>query len=176
MRGASGWWISGALAALFVFMLADAGIRSEWSTILLAAPWMAALLILCWALLIRPCLVVSPEGLTIVNVLRTHTLPWGEIAGLQVRYQLIVTRTHGAMVRAWGSPTVHPRRNQETDGSPLPAGRRFVGVVEAIEQAREELGPPEHPRTESATTFAWTPVLAFCIAVALGILSANLLG
>lgn len=175
MRGASGWWISGVLAALFVFMLVDAGIRSEWSTILLAAPWMAALLILCWGLLIRPCLIVSSEGLTIVNVLRTHTLPWGQIGGLQVRYQLIVTLKRGAEIRAWGSPTVHPPRNRGTDGSPLPAGRRFVGVVEAIEQAREDLGPPEQPRTESTTAFAWAPVLALGIAVALGILSANLL-
>ena len=175
IRGASGWWISGILAALFAYMLVDAAVRSEWSTILLALPWMCAILLICWMLLIRPCLVVTPSNLIVVNVLRVHTLPWRRIAELHVRYQLVITLTDGTVRRAWGSPTVHPQKGHAADREQASRKRAFVGVVEAIEQARDELGRPADAGDAPSVRVVWWPLLALVASILLGIVSAQLL-
>lgn len=175
IRGASGWWISGVLAALFAYMLLDAAVRAEWSTILLALPWMCALLLVCWGLLIRPCLIVEPSGLTVVNIVRTHALPWREIADLHVRYQLVITLRDGTVIRAWGSPTVRPARSDPDTPKP-PRNRAFVGVVEAIEQARDEVGRPADRGDRPSVRVVWWPMVALAVAVALGITTARLIG
>jgi len=173
MRGASGWWISGILVALFFFMLLDAAVRGEWSTVLVALPWMCAVLLICWGLLIRPRLIVTPIALTVVNVLRTHTLPWRDVTDLHVRYQLIVTLQDGKRIRAWGSPTVHPRHDHAVGGSSS-RDRGFVSVVEAIDQARDELGRPADLTTPASTRLVWWPLIAFTVAVGLGLATAQI--
>ena len=175
MRGSSGWWISGILAALFAYMLVDAAVRAEWSTILLALPWMCAILLVCWMLLIRPRLIITPSHLVVVNVLRMHTLPWPRIAELHVRYQLVITLTDGSVLRAWGSPTVHPQKTHAADRAQASRKRAFVGVVEAIDQARDELGRPADTGESPTVRVVWWPLLALVACVALGILSARLL-
>ena len=175
MRGASGWWISGILALLFAYMLVDAAVRAEWSTILLALPWMCAILLVCWMLLIRPCLVVTPSNLIVVNVLRVHTLPWARVAELHVRYQLVITLTDGTVLRAWGSPTVHPQKGHAADRAQVSRRRAFVGIAEAIDQARDDLGRPTDTGAAPSARVVWWPLLALVACVAIGILNARLL-
>lgn len=175
IRGASGWWISGVLAALFAYLLIDATVRAEWAIVLLSLPWMGAVLLVCWMLLIRPCLVVAPSTLTVVNVVRTYKIPWQEVAELHVRYQLVVELTDGTTIRAWGSPTVQPRRDREADASTTHRSRAFVGVVEAIDRAREDVGRAPTGTSSRTIGFAWLPLLALALAVALGVTAAGLL-
>jgi hypothetical protein len=175
IRGASGWWISGVLAALFAYLLIDAAVRAEWAIVLLSLPWMGAVLLVCWMLLIRPCLIVAPSTLTVVNVVRTHTIPWQEVAELHVRYQLVVELTDGTTIRAWGSPTVQPRRDREADASTTHRSRAFVGVVEAIDRARDDVGRPPAGSESRTVRVAWQPLLALAVAVALGATAAGLL-
>lgn len=174
IRGASGWWISGVLAALFAYLLIDAAVRAEWAIVLLSLPWMCAVLLVCWMLLIRPCLVIAPSTLTVVNVFRTHTIPWRDVAALQVRYQLVVELTDGTTIRAWGSPTIRPRRDREADVSTTHRSRAFVGVVEAIDRARDDVGQAPTGTSSRTVDFAWLPLLALALAVALGVTAAGL--
>jgi hypothetical protein len=175
IRGASGWWISGVLAALFAYLLIDAAVRAEWTIVLLSLPWMGLVLLVCWMLLIRPCLIVSPSTLTVVNVFRTHTIPWREVAELQVRYQLVVELTDGTTIRAWGSPTIRPRRDREADTSTPNRSRAFVGVVEAIDRARDDVGRAPTGTDSRTVSIAWRPLLALALALALGVTAAGLL-
>lgn len=174
IRGASGWWISGVLAALFAYLLIDAAVRAEWAIVLLSLPWMCAVLLVCWMLLIRPCLVIAPSTLTVVNVFRTHIIPWRDVAALQVRYQLVVELTDGTTIRAWGSPTVRPRRDREADVSTTHRSRAFVGVVEAIDRARDDVGRAPTGTASRTVDVAWLPLLALALAVALGVTAAGL--
>ncbi|MGW9158303.1 PH domain-containing protein [Microbacterium sp. NPDC055665] len=175
VRGASGWWISGVLAALFAYLLIDAAIRAEWAIVLLSLPWMGFVLLVCWMLLIRPCLIVAPSTLSVVNVFRTHTIPWREVAALQVRYQLVVELTDGTTIRAWGSPTVQPRRDRDADVSAPNRSRAFVGVVEAIDRARDDVGRAPTGSDSRTVSIAWRPLLAIVLALALGVTTAGLL-
>ncbi|WEK60051.1 MAG: PH domain-containing protein [Candidatus Microbacterium colombiense] len=174
IRGNSGWWISGVLASLFLFMLVDAAVRGEWTVILLTAPWMCVALIICWALLIRPRLVVSRDALTVVNVFRTHTVPWHDIDGLAVRYQLIVTLIDGNLIRAWGSPTTHPQGPRGQTDEKEARARRFVGVVEAIERTRDVLGRPGSSLVRASRRFDWEPLAALGAAAVVGLITARL--
>lgn len=172
IRGRSGWWITGALAALCLYLLVDAAVRGAWTTVLVSLPWLAAVVSACWALLVRPCVVVTPEGLLVVNIARTHLVPWAEIDELHVRYQLLVTRTDGRRLQAWGSPTTERSRRVTRTDAKGGAAKPFVEVVEVIEQARDEVGTVA---AEAWTRFSWEPLALAAGCVALGVLAALVL-
>lgn len=171
IRGGSGQWIVGALTALCLYLLVDAAVRDEWRTVLVAAPWMGASVLICVVLLVRPCMVIGRDSLTVVNPVRTHVLPWREIDELTVRYQLVVVLIDGTRLSAWGSPTTHrPREIGHTQRSEV-SPRRLVGVIDVIAQARDELGGDPRRAVVASTRIAWAPFAAIAVCVLLGLLS-----
>lgn len=172
LRGRLGMWTTGLLGALALWMLVDAAVRGAWTLVVLASPWLLALVMLCWALLVRPCVEVRRDGLRVVNLLRTHQVPWAEIEHLSVRYQLMVERTDGRVLRAWGSPTVERPRADDFD-DPTSHKRPFVDVTTVIEHARGAMGTVASP---GWTRIVWWPYAVVAGLMCLGALLGSLLG
>lgn len=170
MRTASGLWITGVLAALLLYMLLDALVRGEVRTALLALPWMVAAMAACAMLLVRPCIIVEHDALTIVNPWRTHVIPWRWIDDVQVRYQLVVTRTDGMRVTAWGSPTTRPGR----PAGPAERAETRIGTVEAIERARDAGFRSASPDAEPSVRLLLWPMGIVVGGIVLGVLLARL--
>lgn len=159
LRGRSGQLSTVVLGVLMVWMLVDAAARGAWDLVLHASGWFLSALVLCWALLIRPRVEVRADGLCIVNLIRTHLVPWADIADLRMRYQLVIERTGGRAIRAWGSPSVERRRTDHDSGITNSARKqRFVDVVTVIEQAHAEVG--------TTPASAWTRVVWWPFALA----------
>lgn len=172
LRSRFGVWTTGVVGVFVLWLLIDAAVRGAWPLVLLASPWLLAVLTLCWSLLVRPCVEVRRDGLRIVNLVRTHHVAWADIGHLTVRYQLVVERTDGRVLRAWGSPTVERRRPDDHD-DPTAHKRPFSDVVTVIEQARAELGTTE---STSWTRIVWWPFALVVALYCLGALIASLLG
>lgn len=69
--------------------------RTVPATLLLAAT--------CWALFWRPGMSVRPEGVEVVNILRTWSIAWPAIESLDTRYALTI-RAAGRRISVWAAP------------------------------------------------------------------------
>ena len=82
-------------------------------------PW---LLLAGWAfyvLLWRPCLIVAPDGLRVINILRGHTIPFSELTAVRV-LQTVSFDTTAGRIPSWGSPgagRLGPKVGTGADGS-----------------------------------------------------------
>ncbi|WP_218712120.1 PH domain-containing protein [Arthrobacter sp. BF1] len=86
-------------AALAVNLIAAGTPGSIWHFL----PW---LLFVGWGiflLLWRPCLLVSPDGLTVRNILREHTIPFSELTSLRVIHTVMLDTSAGR-ISSWGAP------------------------------------------------------------------------
>jgi len=70
-------------------------VRYSWPILLIA--------VVAWALFWHPSLRVQEHGITVVNVFRTHFVPWPNITAIETRYSLTL-RTVGGVVRVWATP------------------------------------------------------------------------
>lgn len=100
-----------------------AALRYSWPILLVAA--------VAWALFWHPSLRVQEHGITVVNVFRTHFVPWPNITAIETRYSLTLRTVGGGVVRVWATPA--PGRHR-TLGL---ASKDFDGVGES---ARGEYG------------------------------------
>ncbi|HSP53588.1 MAG TPA: PH domain-containing protein [Cryobacterium sp.] len=114
-----------ALVLLCVALLGDAIVRGRWDTALAAAPTVALVVWAAWLVFARPCLRLHEQGLTIVNVLRTTEVPWGEVDDIVLRHQVVVVTRSGERVVCWGAPS---------------SARSSVASSRAAGQARESSG------------------------------------
>ena len=100
---------SGAVVAatvlLCVALLADAVVRGRWDTALTSLPAVAFVVWAAWLVFARPCLRLHGQGLTIVNVLRTTEVPWGEVDDIVLRHQVVVVTRSGERLMCWGAPS-----------------------------------------------------------------------
>lgn len=94
-----------AMVLLCAALLADAVVRGRWDTALASAPAVAFIVWGAWLVFARPCLLLHDQGLTIVNVVRTTTVPWGEVEDIVLRHQVAVVTRSGERVVCWGAPS-----------------------------------------------------------------------
>ncbi|TFD26913.1 PH domain-containing protein [Cryobacterium cryoconiti] len=94
-----------AVVLLCAALLADAAVRGRWDTALASTPSLAFVVWGAWLVFARPCLRLDAQGLTIVNVLRTTTVPWGEVDDLVLRHQVVVVTRSGERLVCWGAPS-----------------------------------------------------------------------
>ncbi|MHA7305214.1 PH domain-containing protein [Arthrobacter sp. TMN-49] len=100
-------------------------------------PW---LLIVAWGLFLflwRPRLEIGPEGLTVVNILREHTIPFAALTAFRVAQNVSFDTTAGR-IASWGAPGAGklgprigsaPRKSSES-----PGGRTSITIPVAQEQ------------------------------------------
>ncbi|MFZ4894097.1 hypothetical protein ACL9RL_06575 [Plantibacter sp. Mn2098] len=105
LRSTGGYWILAVTAALIVFFIIDAVSRGAWTFALLALPWELLAVWVVYVVLVRPCIIIEPTKLSLVNVGRVHEIPWGRIREVASRYQLVIELTDGRRIVSWGAPT-----------------------------------------------------------------------
>jgi hypothetical protein len=154
LRSTSGYWILGVTALLMVFFIIDAVGRGAWGFALLALPWELLVVWLVYLVLVRPCIVIEPEQLTIVNVGRLHEIPWPRLEEATSRYQLTVLLRDGRKITSWGAPSAGLDRPSLTGGR----GRRDVdhqeraSAVDLIDRAHERWGKIDPADTRLAAS------------------------
>lgn len=79
-----------------------------WSWPVVAFAWFA------WLLYIRPYVSVTDGFVEIGNPLRTHRVPWGDVADVESRYALTVRTVDGRTIRAWAAPAPGARQALST--------------------------------------------------------------
>lgn len=98
--------------------------------------------ILAWALFWRPELHVEPHGVTVVNVLRTHFLPWPAVQSIDTRFALTL-QTRTQRVPVWATPA--PGRHRALGL----ASKDFDGVGASARGPLGELRPSDAVSTPS---------------------------
>lgn len=106
IRSTFGFWLAGLAAALVVAFTVDALARGAWLFAVTTLPWQLLVVWVIVVVTVRPCVVVTPDALTIINVGRVHVLPWPRIEDIVSRYQLVVTLVGGRRITSWGAPSL----------------------------------------------------------------------
>ena len=91
----------------------------------------ALLIYLAWLLFWQPHIEVSEQGVIIVNLLRTHQIPWGQIVRIDTRWALEIF-TEKRKYTAWSAPA--PGRHtsmlaSRDQGEHLPKSSYVAGTV-----------------------------------------------
>lgn len=84
-----------------------------------------------WAVLWNPRVEIAPEDVTIVNILRTHRVPFTAIEDVQTRWGLSVT-ADGRRYPAWAAPApgvLHTMRVNVRNYRNLPEARMEQGTA-----------------------------------------------
>ncbi|WP_447949921.1 PH domain-containing protein [Microbacterium aurum] len=114
-----------------------AALRFVWPLLLVA--WLA------WAMYWRPGLVVAEHGITVVNPLRTHFVPWPNITAIDTRYALtlrvVSADDRGRQVRVWAAPA--SGRHRTLGLSP----KDFDGIGDSARGVHGELRPSDATTT-----------------------------
>lgn len=93
-----------AVGLVFIAVTDGVGALALWAWPILLVAWLA------WALYVRPSVQISEGFIEIVNVFRTHRVPWGDVADVESRYALTVRTTGGRDIRAWAAPAPGARQ------------------------------------------------------------------
>ena len=112
-----------------------------------AAPVVALVVVLCWALFWLPVLIVEEHAVTVRNVFVTHHVPWAAIERIDTKYALTLD-TPGKRITVWVAPA--PTRiaaREATRGEALsaPASARA---------AERSVRPGDLPTSESGAAAA----------------------
>ena len=105
LRPTSGYWLAGTLTAIVLFFGIDALVRLDFGYLLTALPWQLLAIWVLYLLLVRPCVVLVPEHLRVINLFRRHDIAWPAIDHFGGRYQLIVFLREGRKIACWGAPS-----------------------------------------------------------------------
>lgn len=85
-------------------------------------PWLALVVLTCWACLWRPYVAVDDAGVRFVNVLRTIVLPWPSIRSVDTKWALSLDTAYGTYT-AFAAPApgvFGTARAQRSEASGLP--------------------------------------------------------
>lgn len=157
LRARSAYLLFGLVAIIVVAMAVDGFARGATSQTLLVLPWLVAILWFVYLVLLRPCVVVDTNGLTVVNIVRRHRIPWPRLSTVSSRYQLTFTLDDGRTVSSWGAPA-GVRRSRERPTAT--AGAR--NALEAM-RARWSPGAADAP---ARSTWEWWPIVVSAVVVA----------
>lgn len=138
-RTAFGRGLTITIAVLAVSMVLFTAVGDGWRAALEAAPWLAVVVLICWAYFWRPRVEVSDAGVTLVNVTRSVAIAWPAIQDIDTQWALRLSTAHGRYA-AWAAPApglrsaVTSRRLADVDdarvlGSPITPWRREGGTA-----------------------------------------------
>src|SRR5262245_14469902 len=94
-------WVAIAICGVgSIFIAVADGVPSlvVWAWPIVLVAWLA------WAVYIRPHVLIHEGFIEIVNVFRSHRVPWGDVADVDSRYALTIHTTGGRSIRAWAAP------------------------------------------------------------------------
>ncbi|KQS08859.1 PH domain-containing protein [Curtobacterium sp. MCLR17_007] len=129
---------SGLVVALGLALLVDAAVRGRWDVVLQALGPIAVVVWAVWVLMVRPTVVVRPDRLTVTNPLRVVELPWGAVADVRMRYQIVVEATDTRRVTCWGGPTLpRPKPARRGERPVMPTSPELSVVLDAWAVARD---------------------------------------
>ncbi|HKU09765.1 MAG TPA: hypothetical protein VJQ61_00820 [Sinomonas sp.] len=156
---------SSRVVAVFIWLACSAFVVLSFSMgaadgLLRFGPWAALAAWIGFAVLWQPCIVLDAGGMTIVNPLKIHRIPFAEVSDLKVGMAVAV-EAGGRRFTSWGGPTPRgsfsanldfQRRSQIQVLTPtderLPAPSAVDPDRDSIRQAWEEA--KRNPAAESA--------------------------
>jgi Bacterial PH domain len=118
--------------------------------------------VLGWAAFWRPRVEVSDGGVVVVNTLRTITVPWPAIEGVDGRYGLRLRTAYGS-VTAWAAAA--PAGRQRARGQDSAAARVVTERLESL-RAAGHLDDARLERSELGTTWHRDVVVAVTVLAA----------
>jgi hypothetical protein len=129
--------VTGAITATGLVSMAVDGLQ----VLLTYGAPLALLGVLGWAALWRPYVEVSDGGVTVANTLRTVTVPWPAVEGVEGRYGLRLRTAYGP-VTAWAAGA--PAGRQRARGEESEAAQAVLDRLESLRTA----GHLDAPRLE----------------------------
>ncbi len=145
--------ISGAVALL---LLGDAVLRAGWGEMLLLAPWVLLAVWVVYLFMYSSAIETDADAVTVQNFLRRTRLPWGEVADVRLRYQVVFVYGGGQELKAFGGPVAGRPGRPSRDG---PGGRRreppALHEVETIRRRWE--ASVEASAVGGVPTRSWAP-------------------
>jgi hypothetical protein len=151
LRSSSGVWLSGVLAAVFLFFTIDALVHGDLGYLVQALPWQILVIWALFVLLVRPRVELYPGRLLVVNLFRTRDVPWSLVDRLSGRYQVILTLTDGSKISCWGAPATGLDRRPSLD---LESASGYASSRLNARRARRTKGAATTVVIES-TMFEW---------------------
>ena len=129
--------VAGVVAA---FLLGDALVRAGLGQTMLLAPWVLLIVWVVYAVVYVPRVETDADGITVVNILRRVTVPWGRVTDIGTRWQLVVNVDDGSRVSAFGGPSLRPPRRRTFAREGEAYAVRFSDtelILQQWEEARE---------------------------------------
>ena len=128
---------SGLVALLGLFLLVDAAVRGSWDVVLTALGSITALVWVLWVLTFRPHMRLDDDALTVVNPLRAVRIPWGAVADVRLRWQIVVETTDGRKVQCWGGPSLpRPKSARRGEHPTLPQPAELTVLLDRWAERR----------------------------------------
>jgi hypothetical protein len=140
VRGDSGYWLVGSVVAIFLFFDISAFAQGAVAFGIRALPWSLFVIWLLYVVLVRPCVILTPGVIDVVNIFRRYTVRWSAIQHLGTRYQLVIELVGGRRITSQGASRPTPRRSRSArTGSGMRTGYGRRGVAD----------PPPHKIIEN---------------------------
>jgi Bacterial PH domain len=117
------WW---AWVIFAVANLIDLAVQGRGHTAVEIAVALAGITGVVYACALRPRIVADPGGITVMNPLRDHRVPWGSVTGVdlaesvQVHYAAEADPTRGKVVHSWA---LYARRSNRLRSELIQQGR-----------------------------------------------------
>lgn len=131
-----------------------------------------------WAALWRPRLLLTEEGLVVVDVRRTSTYAWRRVTGVRTKYGLEIRSSEGDR-RTWIAPrpTARLRVDRPGGSAPLTVEAAAGEVLALVPAPAPQDGPPPatvapHPIVHR--THGWTILAITVLAIAASMAAARL--
>lgn len=94
------------MALLIALLLeTDMAIHAQWLNMFLLTPWILALLWVLYVVSFASSVRVTDSGIRVQNMLRVSDIPWSQIQGIKMHYQLLIELTNNTTIRCIGGPT-----------------------------------------------------------------------
>lgn len=103
--------------------------RADLATMLLLAPWVGLALWAVYVGLFASVVISDAGGITVQNFLRRTRIPWGRVADIDLRYQLVISTTEPRRVICYGGPASGRRSARERDSARTPAALRDLDRI-----------------------------------------------
>jgi len=132
-----------ASAGIAGLLLVDAFLRGGFEQGMLLAPWVLLVLWGVYAFVYAPHVRTDAAGIRLHNVLNVVDIPWGQVSGIRLRWQLEITLRDGRVMRAFGGPTLTRSRRQRRETPETDAVAPSVHDLTQIQEAWEQAGERE---------------------------------
>jgi hypothetical protein len=119
-------WLCCGIVAGYLLLVQDIGNFLRFGPFVALTAWLAYLA--QWL----PRLVISRDGVRIVNGLKTHTIPFSQVQDLEVRHSVRIT-ANGRRFTSWGAPVP---RNAIAAGLDVSRGRQIQVLTPTNEHLR----------------------------------------